>query len=201
MKRLITFCLAMMSCFIVNAKTPILKSEDKKVDMNWKIISPKQLVTYKAHEFKHDFNKDGVKETIVVCLDTPVPFLEIYGIHNDKVYRLAISANDIENLVDEFGGINEGVHVQITSIDLDNDNRDELIITIGNKLIDTYSIIYKVRHSDSLPFVRIAVLYCPREQMLITNNKEIYCPIGFQGLGNWHKMHNGRIITNGEATL
>ena len=60
MKRLITFCLAMMSCFIVNAKTPILKSKDKKVDMNWKIISPKQLVTYKAHEFKHDFNKDGV---------------------------------------------------------------------------------------------------------------------------------------------
>lgn len=200
MKRLITFCLAMMSCFIVNAKTPILKSEDKKVDMNWKIISFKQLVTYKVHEFKHDFNKDGVKETIVVHLGTPQPFLEIHGIHNDKGYPLAIDANDIENLVDEFG-INEGVHVQITSIDLDNDNRDELIITIGNKLIDTYSIIYKVRHSDSLPFVRIAVLYCPREQMLITNNKEIYCPIGFQGLGNRYKMHNGRIITNGEDTL
>lgn len=201
MKRLITFCLAMMSCFIVNAKTPILKSEDKKVDMNWKIISPKQLVTYKAHEFKHDFNKDGVKETIVVCLDTPQPFLDIHGIHNDKVYRLAIYANDIENLVDEFGGINEGIYVQITSIDLDNDNRDELIITIGDMLVDTYSFIYKVRTSDTLPFVRLAALGCTGSPMIITRNKEIWCRIGFQGLGNWYKMHNGRIITNGQNTL
>lgn len=197
MKRLITFCLAMMSCFIVNAKTPILKSIDKR----WKIISPKQLKSSKQLLFKTDFNKDGIKEEIRVRIGNQ-GILEIHGFQNNRGHNLNIPYSETEfSYLDEFGGMKEDYHIQITSIDLDNDNKDELIITIGNKLIDTYSIIYKVRHSDSLPFVRIAVLYCPREQMLITNNKEIYCPIGFQGLGNWYKMHNGRIITNGEDTL
>lgn len=94
-------------------------------------------------------------------------------------------------LEDQFGDLNEGCYIQISYYDLDNDNKEELIVTIGDMLISSVSAIYKVRRSSSSPFVYLGQF--DGQGDLYLDGKTIIVPIGSQGLYLAYKVLGGKL--------
>lgn len=163
---------------------------------NYKLIT-QQTIYSKKNVINRDFDQDGIEEQIIIERDHPNGF-RILGIQNHRGYNLIPDLLYEQNIpyVDEFEDLLDDFFVQISYIDLDNDNKEELILTIGDMLTTSITVIYKIRRSDTLPFVRVCQIE-GQDKLYLTEDKEIIVPIGSQGLYEGYKMQDGRIkITN-----
>lgn len=163
---------------------------------NYKLLT-QQTIYSKKTVINRDFDQDGIEEQIIIERDHPNGF-RILGIQNHRGYRIEPDLLYEQNIpyINEFGDLLDDFFVQISYIDLDNDNKEELIVTIGDMLITSVTAIYKIRRSDTLPFVRVCQIE-GQGKLYLTEDKEIIVPLGSQGLYEGYKMQNGKIkITN-----
>lgn len=158
---------------------------------NYKLIA-QQTIYAKDTIIKRDFDNDGVEESIIVGRNHPNGFM-IVGIQNHYGYNLCPVLSDIDMPpCDEFGDLSAGFYVQISWIDLDNDNKEELIVSVGDMSITSFTSIYRIRESNTLPFIKVCQIN-GQGHLYLTDNKDIIVPIGFQGLANVYRMQDGRI--------
>lgn len=161
---------------------------------NYKLISQKNVYS-KNTTINRDFDNDGVKERITVGKGQCS--FRILGYHNNYGYQIGPELPSHVRYVDELGDLREDFYVQISYIDLDNDNKEELIVSIGDMVCTSQTVIYKVRRSDTLPFVKICQIEGYVYPLYLNENNEIIVPIGVRGLYEGYKMQEGRMkITN-----
>lgn len=158
---------------------------------NYKLIPWEKIYSPDRNYIERDFDKDGIKERILVGRNTPNGY-RILGFQGQHGYDLRPGyGGEREMLEDQFGDLNEGCYIQISYYDLDNDNKEELIVTIGDMLISSVSAIYKVRRSSSSPFVYLGQF--DGQGDLYLDGKTIIVPIGSQGLYLAYKVLDGKL--------
>ena len=159
---------------------------------NYQLLSYKKIYS-KDTIIKRDFDKDGIVEKVIIGRLYPNGF-RIEGIQNQNGYELAIELSDC---IDEFGDLLECFYVQISYVDLDNDGKEELIVSVGDMLVVSQTAIYKIRKSDTLPFIKVGQIE-GQGHIYLTSENEIIAPIGSLGLYKGYTMQDGRLkITNG----
>lgn len=126
---------------------------------------------------KVDLDLDGEKETILIGQDHPngvrvVGFKGKYGIH--------LLSYELDNAFDEFGELNKGYYIQASYIDLDNDGKNEVLVSVGNKLTEMTTAIYKVRDAEEDSFKLIGIIEGQSKMYLEENH--IIASFGSQGL-------------------
>ena len=162
---------------------------------NFKVIPIGDLQKKEQSPISHDFDKDGINETIHIGLAQSN--YKITGIYKGKKYDLH---HELIKIVEY--GWGEDLHLepkcslQITYHDLDSDNIDELIISFGGIDSMCYSVVYKVQNSSTDAFSYIGHID-GGYRIELWGNDTIWCPIGSQGLGDIYVLKNGRFIING----
>lgn len=158
---------------------------------NYKLITWENIYSHGGTSIERDFDKDGIKEKILVKRDTPNGY-KILGIQGQYGYHLSPAyVEELDMLQDQFGDLNENSYIQISYYDLDSDNKDELIVTVGDMLVTSVTAIYKVRKSSSSPFVCLGQIEGQGE--LYLNGKTIIVPVGSQGLYRAFKVQGGKM--------
>lgn len=161
---------------------------------NFKVI-PLGDLQKEQSPISHDFDKDGVDETIHIGLAESN--YEITGTYKGKKYNLH---NELLKVVeyhwDDEIHLEPKCSLQITYHDLDSDNIDELIISFGGIDSMCYSVVYKVQNSSTDAFSYIGHID-GGYRIELWGNDTIWCPIGSQGLGDIYVLKNGRFIING----
>ena len=192
---IVIFLIGIIDLSAQSKKTKAIFDLPKK---NYKLISQKTVYTKKT-TISRDFDNDGIKESITVGLGQ-INF-NIIGYQNNRGYllgpELPSNPTDPCRCVDEDGDLLKDFYIQISSIDLDNDNKEELIISVGNMAFTSQTVIYKVRRSDTLPFIKVCQIEGHVYPLYLNENNEIIVPIGVRGLYEGYKMQDGRMkITN-----
>ena len=124
-----------------------------------------------------DLDNDGIEEVLSIGLNHPNGF-RILGIKNGCGIHLL--AKGCENAYDEFQDLNEGYYVQVSHVDLDNDGIHEVLVSLGDKLTEMVTAIYKICDTEDDPFKLIGTLDGQSKMYLKDNH--IIIPIGSQGL-------------------
>lgn len=162
---------------------------------NFKVI-PLGDLHKEQSPISHDFDKDGIDETIHIGLGQSN--YEITGIYKGQKYGLH---QILLEVVEKFGWGDNEIHLepkcslQITYHDLDSDNIDELIISFGGIDAMCYSVVYKIQNSTTVAFSYVGHINGGSNIELLEDNT-IWCPIGSQGLGDTYVLKNGRLLFN-----
>lgn len=187
----------LLLCFIFSISSISAQSKNLKAILlnlpksNYKLISQKEVYA-KDTIITRDFDNDSVEEQIFIGKNHPNGF-RILGIQNHYGYDLCPTLyNTYTNPIDEFGELSEDFYIQISWFDLDDDKKEELIVSVGDKVVTSFTVIYKIRKSNTLPFVKVAQID-GQGRLYLTNDKEIIAPYGSQYLCEVYKMENGRL--------
>lgn len=142
----------------------------------------------KDKKLKVDLDNNGVKETIIVGRNHPNG-VRVVGIKGN--YGKDLLSYELDNAFDEFGELNEGYYIQASYIDLDSDGKYEVLISVGDKLTEMSTAIYKVRDAEEESFKLIGIIEGQLKMYLEGNH--IIAPYGFQGLYEEY-IYDGRSI-------
>lgn len=140
-------------------------------------------------EIEKDVDNDDKKEMIKLCFDQVGFAVTLSKKIGETWYGMEDILFDVENddNYDEY-------FMQVSYVDLDADNVQEIIVTIGN-CPDIYAFIYKVRNADEDSFKKIGEF--SSQQTIILDDKHFICPYGGQGLYVEYIYDRGRIIKIG----
>ena len=175
-------------CFsCINKKTSDTKSQletttQKEYDnlfnigSNHFIISSSDDIS-KDKTLQVDLDLDGEKETILIGRNHPNG-VRVLGIKGE--YGIDLLYCELDNAFDEFGELNNGYYIQASYVDLDNDGKNEVLVSVGDKQMEMTTAIYKVRDAEEDSFKLIGVIEGQSKMRL--EGTHIIVPIGFQGL-------------------
>ena len=91
------------------------------------------------------------------------------------------------------GGFNEGYSIQVSIYDLDNDGEDEILLAIGDNLVEMELLVFEIG-GEGLHYMDILH---GQEYMSIDKNNVITVPYGSQGLFDKYKYtSDGWILTH-----
>lgn len=179
---LISICFLCFSCNHKKTSNNQMKNQEIEYD-NLLDIGNSQFIISSSSDISKDkiletdLDLDGEKEKILIGLNHPngvrvVGFKGKYGTH------LLIDGPD--GAFDEFGELNKGYYIQASYIDLNHDGKNEVLISVGDKLTGMTTTIYKVRDAEEDSFKLIGTIEGQSKMYLEGNH--IIAPIGFQGL-------------------
>lgn len=143
----------------------------------------------KEASFSRDIDNDGVEEVFSIGRDHPNG-IQILGVKGDLGVNF-VNNFTLEGAFDEFGEPNEGYMVQITSCDLDDSGVDEIVVSIGDLLINMETLVYRVTDDKENPFVLIGSFTGQDRAIFDEDNLSIVVPYGSQGLYDEYKIMDG----------
>ena len=124
---------------------------DGPISARYILSSAKELSENKIVKF--DFNKDGKEEIILLGRDHPNG-VRVLAERNDITQNLI---NDITEgyFFDSYGELKSDYSIQVTIVDLDNDGRCEVMVTIGKlgERVDGFIFIIKDTDKGSFNYV------------------------------------------------
>lgn len=139
------------------------------------------------------------------------PITMLVGYDNPNGTKFKISFKDLNVAVDlryvismksginEFGDCNEGYYVQVATYDFDNDKKPEIIIAVGNGLVDMSINVIKYHEpttkEDAIRTENWSIIanFQGQEKIHIQEQK-IIVPIGSQGLYDEYSWLNGKFV-------
>lgn len=144
-----------------------------------------------------DLNNDGVKETFTIKLGTPNG-MEILGVKGEYGINFLLPLNSkipFENVgaFDEYGEPRENYYFQLTTYDLDQDGVKEVIVSVGDKLIDEETAIFKSTDSEDVPFQLIGSIQ--GQGLMYMDDNKIIVPFGSQGAAEIYLYDDDMIFT------
>lgn len=133
--------------------------------------------------FSFDFDNDGTSESVVIQYSPNR--LKVLG--NSKKTGLVIM--DLEgSVLDDL----EPEYIQVSAYDFDDDGIFEMILSVGNGILENMHSLFRINSSDGFGFDIVEVIHS--QQDIILNKNEIEAPYGFQGMIELYEYKNGRII-------
>ena len=133
---------------------------------------------YEEKTLYADFDKDGEKETIIVGADHPNG-TRVVGMKGK--YGVDLLQFNTEDFFDAEGNINKNCFIQASYFDLDNDGKDEVLISLSDKTMGVMkTAIYRVRNAEEASFKLVGVIDGQYKMYLEDNH--IIVPYGSQGL-------------------
>ncbi len=154
-------------------------------------IDSKSLSDNKKMTLEIDNDNDGKLEYYALSKDTPngiriLAVKNVYGINlNDFKYTSAF---------DDYGDIKSNYSIQLTCCDLNNDNIDEILVSVGDSLIDMETLVYRLSNKKDNPFLLVGRI-CGQEKMTFnTKDCAIYAPYGSRGPFEKYTYKNNKII-------
>lgn len=134
-----------------------------------------------------DLDFDGKKETIIIRSDYAgvkvLGFKGKYGadlLSDKKIFYDARTRELLDLGFNESGELENGYYIQVSYIDLNNDHKYEVLISIGNKQSEMITAIYKVRDAEGDSFKLMGIIEGQSKMRLDGNH--IIAPYGSQGL-------------------
>lgn len=141
---------------------------------------------YKDKTLQVDLDLDGEKETIIIGKDYPNG-VKIRGIKGKYTTNFLFDDADdvrineiLDGMFDEDGELNNGCYIQASYVDLDNDGKYEVLISVRDKRIQMITAIYRVRDAEEASFKLIGIIEGQSNMYLIGNH--IIAPYGSFGL-------------------
>lgn len=167
------------------------------------ILWKNEKLFYKNKEIKLDLNNDEKLEYISVGLDSPNGEKVTIVSDNIGVNLLHYISDEmysaIENLYDDIGELKEGNMIQVVFIDFDDDGKDEVVLAIGDGLVNLGVSIFKIDYdSKDLNFNELA-FFRGQGEIHIDKNKSIEIPFGSKGLFEKYEYKNGIFIDMNEV--
>ena len=126
-----------------------------------------------------DLDNDGVNENLIIGLNHPNGF-RVLGFKGE--YGVHLLPNGCEGAYDEFGELNEGYFVQVSYVDLNNDGTQEVLVSLGNKLTEMVTAIYRIRDAEEDSYKLVGTI--EGQDKMYLDGTHIIVPIGSQGLYN-----------------
>lgn len=156
---------------------------EHKTNLSYVCCSTKDIMNDFTKEtvFSLDFNKDTKKESIVMRWRSEG--FEIMGYKgNYGCEMICFSDDDIE----------DSKYIQITAYDFDNDDTNEVVISIGTDWDNIRSFVYRINKSDEIPYVLVGQINS--QQRVILQNNQLIAPYGSQGLFESYYYIDGKIL-------
>ncbi|MCL1610910.1 hypothetical protein [Marseilla massiliensis] len=133
---------------------------------------------YEEKTLYADFDKDGEKETIIVGADHPNG-TRVVGMKGK--YGVDLLQFNTEDFFDAEGNINKNCFIQTSYFDLDNDGKDEVLISLSDKTMGVMkTAIYRVRNAEEASFKLVGVI--DEQYKMYLEDNHIIVPYGSQGL-------------------
>lgn len=137
-----------------------------------------------------DLDLDGKKETIIIGKDHPngVKVRGIKGEYSINLLSLLFdNTNDerisdiLDGMFDEYADLNKGCYIQASYVDLDNDGKYEVLISVGDRIMQIMvTAIYRVRDAEEASFQLKGIIEGQSNMYLRGNH--IIAPYGSFGL-------------------
>ena len=141
---------------------------DAPVKARYLLSSAEELAQNKIVKF--DFNKDGNEEVILLSRDHPNG-VRILAERNDKTQNLI---NDIPEgfFFDQYGELKPEYSIQVTIVDLDGDNKCEVVISIGAQQKRIDSFIFYIEDKENVNYHYVGSIAKTKE-IRLTSNRDI----------------------------
>lgn len=146
-----------------------------------------------------DLDLDCKKETIIIRSDYSgvkvLGFKGKYGanlLSDKKIYYDERTRELLNWGFNESGELEKGYYIQVSYVDLNNDHKYEVLISIGNKESEMITAIYKVRDADEDSFKLMGIIVGQAKMYLEGNH--IIAPYGSQGLYEEYIYDGDRIF-------
>lgn len=161
---------------------------DAPVSARYILSSVKELSENKIVKF--DFSKDGKEEVILLSRD-----------HPNGVRVLAERKNITQNLIndieegyffDSYGELKEPNSIQVTIVDINGDNRCEVIVSIGKPGVRVDSFVFVIQDTDKGSYHYIGSI-SGKDKMQLTSDYRIHVE-GMSGSKNLYKLENTTIM-------
>lgn len=141
-----------------------------------------------------DINNDGKLETVVIGRDHPNGTRVVVSTGEIGYNLFANDGKYFEAAFDDSGELKEGYYIQTSFFDLDKDGQKEVLLAIGNKMIDLGVGIYKYNGNiKNNGFVQLGYIE-GQSEIKVLKDGEIHVPYGSQGLFSSYKVVGGKVV-------
>jgi hypothetical protein len=144
----------------------------------------------KQVNLKVDINNDKDDESFTITRDTPNG-IKILGFKGK--YGCGLDDFKSVSAFDEYGELLNGYSIQLTCSDLDKDNIDEILVSVGDSLIDMETLVYRLSNEKETPFILAGSILGQDKIYFDAEEYSIYSPYGSQGLADIYKFESGII--------
>jgi hypothetical protein len=163
-------------------------------NMNFIFLDGKSItIDGKTAEMSVDVDGDGVKEIFRISRDHPNGML-VLGISDKDAENFYYDdwISEITSAFDDFGDIQDGYYAQISCVDLDNDGRKEVLVSIGDKAAEQITAVYAYTGTPNAPFEYKGYMRSG-DYTVLTSDMELVAPIGTAGLANVYEYRNNTL--------
>ncbi len=160
------------------------------------LIWEQEYLFDKNKDLEVDLNNNGKLDYISVGMNTPNGQKVIISSNGVAINLLNYISDEmrkeIEYLYEEYDELKEGNMIQITLVDFDDDGDEEVVLAIGDGLVNLGVSIFKIDYNSKDLDVKEIGFFSGQQEMRIDKNKDIIIPFGGQGLSERHKYSNGK---------
>ncbi|WP_027399296.1 hypothetical protein [Anaerovorax odorimutans] len=163
------------------------------------ILDSTSIIEGKEASIICDIDNDGEDETFIIGRNHPNG-ISVSGMKGNYGINFAYDF-EIDEAFDQYGlgEVKEGYYIQITCCDLDGDEVDEVIVSLGDLCINLETLVYRVSLEEETPFILVGRINGQQNIKFDKQEHSINVPYGSQGLFTEYKLIDKKLYVRADT--